>query len=438
MSNTGDSYASWGRYPPSRPGMTRHLRWRSERLPACDLPMLPYGNGRSYGDSCLNNGGVLVDMRGLDRFISFDRERGILTCEAGVLFADILDLIVPAGWFLPVTPGTRFVTVGGAIANDVHGKNHHHAGTLGRHILAFELLRSDGSRRRCTPSENADWYGATIAGLGLTGAVLLAEMQLQPIPGALMVVETIRMRGLDEFFDLSAESDADYQYTVAWVDCLANGQSLGRGLFMRGNHAHGSPRARRRWQPAVPFSPPFPLVNGWSLKPLNALYYHRQRRRCARTLTSYESFFYPLDGVLHWNRLYGPKGFLQYQCVVPPAHAREVIRGLLDRISRANAGSVLSVLKMFGDKRSPGWLSFPRAGATLALDFPHRGKDTLRLLDELDGLVSEAGGAVYPAKDARMSAERFHRYFPRWQDLEAYVDPAFSSSLWRRVAGDAA
>jgi FAD/FMN-containing dehydrogenase len=401
--------------------------------------MLPYGNGRSYGDSCLNDGGTLLDMRGLDRFIRFDRATGVVTCEAGVLFSDILDLAVPAGWFLPVTPGTRYVTVGGAIAHDVHGKNHHRAGTFGRHVRSFELLRSDGSRRVCTPSANADWYGASIGGLGLTGAVVWAEIALMPVPGPLMAVETVRMRSLEEFFELSAQSDADYDYTVAWVDCLARGAALGRGMFMRANHAPGSGQAwsqRRRWQPTVPFAPPFSLVNDWSLRPLNALYYRRQRRDRLRSVCHYEPFFYPLDGVLHWNRLYGPRGFLQYQCVVPGADGPAVIGALLNRIARAKAGSLLSVLKVFGDKPSPGWLSFPRPGVTLALDFPHRGESTLRLLDELDDLVCEAGGAVYPAKDARMTAGRFRRYFPGWERLGSYVDPRFSSNLWRRVAGE--
>jgi FAD/FMN-containing dehydrogenase len=416
------------------------MSWRDERLPACEQLMLPYGNGRSYGDSCLNDNGTLLDMRGLDRFIHFDRITGVITCEAGVLFSQVLDLVVPAGWFPPVTPGTRLVTVGGAIANDVHGKNHHRAGTLGRHVRAFELLRSDGSRRVCTPRQNADWYAATIGGLGLTGAIVWAEIALKPVPGPLMAMETLRTRCLDEFFELSAASDADYDYTVAWVDCLASGPTLGRGLFTRANHAPGSngraPQGRR-WRPGIPFTPPFSVVNEWSLPPLNALYYHRQLRNRVRSLSGYEPFFYPLDGILNWNRLYGPSGFLQYQCVVPTGHGPRVIRALLQRISRANAGSLVSVLKVFGDKPSPGWLSFPRPGVTLALDFPHRGARTLSLLEELDDLVAEAGGAVYPAKDARMTAERFQQFFPDWERLREYVDPAFSSNLWRRVGGAA-
>lgn len=440
MNAAAFDYPSWGRYPASRPARVHRLRWRDERLPVCRERILPYGNGRSYGDSCLNDAGVLIDMRGLDRFIHFDRQAGVIRCEAGVLLSDILDLVVPAGWFLPVTPGTRFVTVGGAIANDVHGKNHHRAGSFGRHVRAFELLRSDGTRQLCTPEQNADWFAATIGGLGLTGAIVWAELALAPIPGPMMSVETIRMRSLDAFFALSAESDRDYEYTVAWVDCLARGNALGRGLFMRANHVRGASGAARagRLQPVVPITPPFSLVNDWSLRPLNALYYHRLRRERVQRVGHYEPFFYPLDGVRHWNRLYGPRGFLQYQCVVPERSGPDVITRLLERIAEARTGSLLSVLKVFGDRPSPGWLSFPRPGVTLALDFPNRGRRTLDLLTRLDELVLAAGGAVYPAKDARMSPALFRQAFPRWTCLGRYVDPAFSSDLWRRLAGGCA
>ncbi|HEX7036342.1 MAG TPA: FAD-binding oxidoreductase [Pseudomonadales bacterium] len=440
MSASPIGYQSWGRYPASRPARAWRMRWRDERLPACREAMLPYGNGRSYGDSCLNDAGVLLDTRGLDRFIHFDRTQGVIRCEAGVLLADILDLVVPTGWFLPVTPGTRFVTVGGAIANDVHGKNHHRAGSFGRHVRAFELLRSDGSRYLCTPEQNVDWFGATIGGLGLTGVIVWAEIELVPIPGPLISVESVRMPSLDAFFRLSAASDRDYEYTVAWIDCLARGRALGRGLFMRGNHVRGAPGAvrHRRLQPAVPVTPPFSLVNDWTLKPLNALYYHRQRRERRQRIDHYEPFFYPLDGVRQWNRLYGPRGFLQYQCVVPHRNGPDTLVRLLERIAEARTGSLLSVLKVFGDRPSPGWLSFPRPGITLALDFPNRGSRTLELLARLDELVLEADGAVYPAKDARMGAALFRHAFPRWRCLRRYADPAFSSDLWRRLGGGCA
>ena len=428
-------YTSWGRYPKAIPAAVYRAHWTDEPLPSSPYSLLPYGNGRSYGDSCLNDGGALLDMRGLDRLLSFDRSTGVLRCEAGVLLAEILALVVPMGWFLPVTPGTRFVTIGGAIANDVHGKNHHRTGTFGQHVLRLALRRSDQGVVLCSADENTGLFHATIAGLGLTGAILWAEIRLCPIANAAVDAETIRFPNLDAFFDLSSESDRDYEYTVAWIDCLARGKSLGRGLFMRGNHA--TPQEKLPAPPGkarrFPVDMPFPLVNVWSLRAFNSLYYRKQIARALRCTTHYEPFFYPLDGILHWNRLYGRHGFLQYQCVVPPGSARESIRALLEAIASARSGSFLAVLKVFGNRFSPGLLSFPRPGATLALDFPNQGQRTLDLLDQLDRIVASAGGAVYPAKDARMSGEHFRQYFPRWAEFQPYIDPRFSSSFWRRV-----
>jgi FAD/FMN-containing dehydrogenase len=426
---------SWGRYPVTTEKVVA-LTDRHAPLPKSDLPVLPLGNARSYGDSCLNDGGVLLAARGLDHFIAFDPASGVLTCEAGVLFSEILDLAVPQGWFLPVTPGTRFVTIGGAIANDVHGKNHHRAGTFGHHVLAFELLRTDGTRLRCTPTENADWFAATVGGLGLTGVVTWATIQLRRIAGPWMSAENHRFGNLSEFFELSRASDRDYEYTVSWIDCVASGKALGRGLFSRANHAPASPDSR----PAagsrtlgVPFTPPISLINPLSLRAFNQLYYHRQRKSVVHATTHYQPFFYPLDSIANWNRIYGPRGFLQYQCVVPPEAAEATMAELVSNISAGGAGSFLAVLKQFGDKPSLGMLSFPRPGATLALDFPNGGAPTLALLDRLDAIVDAVGGAVYPAKDARMSGEHFRRYFPQWEAFSRFVDPGISSSFWRRV-----
>jgi FAD/FMN-containing dehydrogenase len=431
------NYGSWGRYPKATPVAVYHTHWTDEPLPSSSYSLLPYGNGRSYGDSCLNDGGVLLDMRGLDRMLGFDRSTGILHCESGVLLADILSLVVPMGYFLPVTPGTRFVTVGGAIANDVHGKNHHRRGTFGQHVLRLALRRSDRGVVLCSPTENAELFNATIGGLGLTGVILWAEIRLLSITNPGVDSETIRFANLDAFFDLSKESDRDYEYTVAWIDCLARGKSLGRGLFMRGNHAPPQerlPHPRRRTR-TFPVDPPFPLVNAWSLRAFNSIYYRKQMALMHRNITHYEPFFYPLDGILHWNRLYGQRGFLQYQCVVPPESAKESIRSLLEAIAAARGGSFLAVLKVFGNRSSPGLLSFPRPGTTLALDFPNQGRRTLDLLNQLDTIVASAGGAVYPAKDARMSGEHFRQYFPRWEEFQHHIDPRFSSSFWRRVIG---
>jgi FAD/FMN-containing dehydrogenase len=322
----------------------------------------------------------------------------------------------------------------------VHGKNHHKAGTFGCHVRSFELLRSDGSRTLCTPTENSELFSATIGGLGLTGLVTWVELQLRHIDGPMLSEESIKFANLDEFFQLSDASDADFEYTVAWVDCVSRGDALGRGFFARANHVPArvaAPATARQQSPdfSLPFTPPLSLVNRWSLKAFNALYYSRQQQSRRIRNLHYQSFFYPLDSIGSWNRIYGPKGMLQYQCVLPGSDGREVMREMLRSIALSGDGSFLAVLKIFGDKPSPGMLSFPRPGVTLALDFPNQ-PDVFRLLDRLDDMTRSVGGAVYPAKDARMSPESFRSYFPRWKEFSQYIDPGFSSSFWRRVAGE--
>ena len=404
-----------------------------------DVPVLPFGNGRSYGDCCLNPGGVLVRMRRLDRFIRFDSAHGILECEAGVLLEDILRVTVPAGWFLPVTPGTRLATVGGAIANDVHGKNHHRAGTFGCHVRRLTLLRSDRGRLECSAKDNPDFFAATIGGLGLTGLILSAEISLRPIPGRWLEVETIPFGGVDEFMQLSAESDRTHEYTVAWVDCGAAGRRLGRGIFQRANHAPCEPTRsgageRGREPFDVPFVLPISAVNRSTARAFSVLYYRNQRARAGRRLVDYEPFFYPLDGLAHWNRLYGPSGFHQYQCVLPNGSARDALQTLLGEISAARVGTFLSVLKGFGERQSPGLLSFPQPGVTLAVDFPAASSKTESLLARCDAILAAAGGRLYAAKDARMPGALYRAGYPRWRKLAAAIDRRCSSAFWRRVA----
>lgn len=429
-------YRSWGHTSPSNHTKVVPVYWRSEPPPIACLAgsVLPYACGRSYGDSCLNAGGTLLDVAPLNRFIAFDDERGLLQCEAGVTLAELLAVVVPHGWFLPVVPGTKWVSVGGAIANDIHGKNHHVAGTFGAHVTRFELLRSSGERVLCSPAENSELFRATIAGLGLTGLTLWAELQLKRIPGPAVAMERIRFRGVDEFFELCA-SDRDFEYTVAWIDCLRRRGSLGRGIFMRGDHTGGAGRAPNSAPPPgrrLPFAPRG-VVNRLAGSAFNALHYWGQPGPKVRKTTTYDAFFFPLDVVSDWNRLYGPEGFFQYQCVVPDDSEHRYTRTILEQVRRSRENCYLAVLKKFGARRSPGLLSFPRPGVTLALDFPRRGASTLRLLEQLDALVAEAGGAVYPAKDARMSGASFRRFFPQWERFAEHVDPKFSSSFWRRV-----
>ncbi len=432
---------SWGRYPRARQEAIP-LFWRHEDPFARGrAPFLAYGLGRSYGDACLNDGGALLVTSGLDRFVAFDAATGRLACEAGVSLASILELVVPRGWFLPVVPGTKHVTVGGAIANDVHGKNHHRAGTFGCHVEEIELLRSTGERVVCSPRERPELFAATVGGLGLTGLILAATLRLRPVTTEQVIAETVPIRDLAEFLDVSRASDADHEYTVAWVDCLATGRGLGRGILHRGDHAEGpghprSPPRRRRL--SVPFELPFSPLNRLTLKAFNGAYYAKNRLAAGRHKVGYEPFFFPLDGVDRWNRIYGRAGLLQFQCAVPTDAAPGAIREMLGAIAAAGEGSFLAVLKGFGAARSPGLLSFPREGLTLALDFPNRGERTARLFRELHAMVRASGGALYPAKDAHMSPEQFRaQYADVLPAFEAQRDPAFSSSLWRRVHGDA-
>jgi FAD/FMN-containing dehydrogenase len=418
---------SWGRYPLARQAAVS-VHWRSDPLPRVHGTLLPFGQGRSYGDCCLNEGGTLLATSRLDRLIEFDADRGVLRCEAGVRLGDILAFALPRGFFLPVVPGTRFVSVGGAIANDIHGKNHFRAGTFGCHVLQLELLRSTGERRVCSPTANAELFAATVAGLGLTGLVTWAELELRPVQGPFIEAETVPFRGLDEFFALDEESSQRFEYTVAWIDPRPRGL---RGLYFRGDHSSRPGKAPLPREPvAFPLDLPGFAVSGPAVAAFNALYHARGRLRTGPRLVRYAPFFFPLDAVGRWNRVYGRQGLLQFQCVVQD---RVAVDGLLERIASSGLRSSLAVLKTFGEVPSPGMLSFPRTGATLALDFPNRGGETFALLEALESIVRDAGGALYPAKDARMSPASFAAAYPRASEFERHVDPAFSSSFWRRV-----
>lgn len=429
---------SWGNFPKVRQGV-EVMHWRTDELPTTAKKILPYGYGRSYGDVCLNDGGVVISTRRLNHFISFDNQTGVLRCEAGVTMGQILELVVPQGWFLPVTPGTKFVSVGGAIANDVHGKNHHRAGTFGGHVRQLELLRSHGQRLLCSPTQNQQLWRATIGGLGLTGLITWAEIKLKKISGPLLDVETIRMKNLDDWLALTEQSDKAHEYTVAWVDTSAGGRQLGRGLFMRGNHQEKpaeptglSERGQRvGWRIGIAIPLPRWFMNAGTLRAFNFLYGRRQIARSTRQKIHYNTFFYPLDVVDRWYNLYGPAGLAQCQCVVPPGNAAVIAR-LLTCARKFNMFSPLTVLKAFGSIPSPGLMSFPTAGITLALDFPNRPR-TAALFVELEKIVLEVGGKIYPAKDAHMSAQAFQMCYPQWLEFAQYIDPAFSSSFWRRV-----
>ncbi|HTV70274.1 MAG TPA: FAD-binding oxidoreductase [Rhizobiaceae bacterium] len=398
--------------------------------------LLGFGNGKSYGDSCLNESGSVVDMRPMNRILGFDPVTGMIEAEAGALLSEIIAYTAPHGWFPAVVPGTQFVTLGGAIANDVHGKNHHRRGTFGRHVDSFTLLGSDGRTRRCAATIEPRLFEATIGGMGLTGLILTATVRLMKVSSLDVEERVTRFRNLDEYFALAPRADEDNEYAVAWVDQLAGGKGFGRGLLLTGNHAPGGGKTVQAAGGllSVPFQPPVTVLNRPFLKLFNAAYRFGKGRHRAPRRSSYQSFFFPLDGVRDWNLLYGPKGLFQHQSAVPEEAARTAVPAMLEAARRAGQGSFLTVLKRFGALRSPGFISFPRPGYTLTLDFPNRGQTTLDLLAELDRITVAAGGAVNPYKDARMSPQTFAAWFPDWRLLEAARDPAFQSDFWMRTA----
>jgi FAD/FMN-containing dehydrogenase len=436
MPGAGGNHASWGGLNANASRVIRPAA--HENLIAPQEPYLPFGAGRSYGDSGLPAGGCLVDLQGMNRILSFDPATGLMRAEAGATLADILERAIPLGWFLPVTPGTRFVTLGGAIANDVHGKNHHRAGSFGAHVRAMSLVRSDGTRRLCSPEQDGDWLRATIGGMGLTGLIGWAEIQLLRISSPDVMQESLPLAGLSDFFDRLDETDGRFEYGVAWLDSLATGKSLGRGVMMRANHAAAADGGAGASRPggrrlSVPFTPPVPLVSRLTMRVFNSFYRWRALSGPQERKMPWASFFYPLDAVAHWPRAYGPRGLRQHQSVLPRMKAESAVARLLEAARAAGHASFLTVLKSFGQMPGAGLLSFARPGVTLTLDFAYRGAATDELLDRLDAITLAAGGAVNPYKDARMSAETFRASFPNWRDVLPFLDPLAESRFSRRV-----
>ncbi|TCD15065.1 FAD-binding oxidoreductase [Oricola cellulosilytica] len=397
--------------------------------------VLPFGNGRSYGDSCHNDAGMLADFRGSNRIVAFDPDGGIMEAEAGVMLHEIIDHAAPYGWFLPVTPGTRFVTLGGAVANDVHGKNHHRRGTFGCHVTAVELRRSGAGPVWLDRDDETGMFSATIGGMGLTGLILRVRLKLMKI-GSLDVVETVTpFARLSEYFDQAEQADAANEYAVAWLDQLAGGGET-RGVLLTANHAENGNFDSGSHRPglSVPFDLPFNALNPLSLRLFNGAFYRAKAQKAGRQRVSgYQGYFYPLDAVRNWNRLYGPRGLFQHQSALPFETARNAIPELLRASRAAGEASFLTVLKRFGDVHSGGVMSFPIPGYTLTLDFPNRGERTLELLETLDRITIDAGGRVNPYKDARMSPRTFVLSFPQWRELEAKRDPHICSDFWRRT-----
>ncbi len=413
---------------------------------AAGTGVIARGLGRSYNNAAQNEGRLVIDMTAMRHVLSFDPRSGLVACEAGVSLEQLMTGFLPAGWFVPVTPGTRQVTVGGAIASDVHGKNHHAAGSFARHVTSLDLLMADGDVRTVTPASDPGLFWGTAGGMGLTGIILRATVQLIPVETSRLVVDTVRTADIDETMAHLSATDEDYDYTVAWTDCLAAGASLGRSVITSGNFATiGEVRYRDRARP-LEFSPsarlaappvfPSGLINRHTVALLNEAWYRKAPRRRTGEIQTISQFFHPLDGIRNWNRVYGPAGFRQYQFVVPFA-ASDVVRRALERISALRAPSFVTVLKRFGEG-DQGPLSFPMPGWTLALDFPARTPWLGHLLGELDELVLGAGGRLYLAKDSRIPAGLMSAMYPRlgeFRALRARIDPAgvFGSDLSRRL-----
>jgi decaprenylphospho-beta-D-ribofuranose 2-oxidase len=436
------SISGWNRFPVQACELERPERY-AELRPTADS-VIARGQGRSYGDASLNESRRVLLTERVNRMLEFDADSGILRAEAGVTLAGVLEVIVPKGWFLPVTPGTKFVSLGGCVAADVHGKNHHHEGSFGDHVLSMEMILADATRVICSPSERSELFWATVGGMGLTGIIGEVTLKLIPIQSPLIKVHHHAAVNLEQLFSLMQDPDLDDRYSVAWIDCLASGKNLGRGIAMFGHHAaaeevpdnfHGDIKPARSH--SIPFDFPAWMLNRLSISAFNSRYFNRESGRRFPFLSNYDSYFYPLDAIAHWNRMYGKRGFVQYQCVIPDATSFEGIRKLLEELSSSRRPSFLAVLKRLGPQ-GRGLLSFPMAGYTLALDLPIRNKGLFLLLNKLDEIVLQHGGRVYLAKDARLSAESFramYPHYPEWLKIKNALDPhnRFSSSLSRRL-----
>ena len=405
--NISKKIANWGLYPFIKANEFEPKTINEFKEAVNVVPKLvARGNGRCYGDASLQND--IISTRKWNKFIEFDRERGYIEVESGVLLSDIIEVAIPAGYFITVTPGTKFITVGGAIASDVHGKNHHVDGCFSEHVVYFDLMVESGEVLRCSREMNSDLFWATIGGMGLTGIILSARFLLTKIETAYIKNEAIQANNLDEIFKLFEESE-DWTYTVAWLDCLQKGNQLGKSIMLRGEHAKldelpnklkkNPLKIKQKLKLNIPFFFPNFLLNPWSIKIFNWLYFNKQINKHVKNFVDYDQFFYPLDAVHNWNRIYGKKGFIQYQFVIPKEQGLEGMREILQTIAESGNGSFLVVLKLFGESNPNAYNSFPKPGYTLALDF--KVNDGLKkLVEELDLIVETFGGRIYRTKDA--------------------------------------
>ena len=426
---------AWGMYPKieckrfkfDKEAQLKHIVEEHQHL-------IPYGNGRSYGDSAL--GDTIIDVRQKDYFIGFDEKRGLLHVQAGVLLAEILEHFVPRGWFLKVTPGTKLITVGGAIASDVHGKNHHVEGCFSECVEAFKIMLADGEVVTCTKEQTPELWRATCGGQGLTGVILEAKIYLKKINSQYIDQTTIKTKNLKETFE-AFETYSHMPYSVAWIDCLAKGDAIGKCLLMVGDFRDdGKLDYSLKPQKSIPFTFPGFALNNWSVRAFNWLYYGKVKERVTQQRVDIDTFFYPLDAIGHWNRIYGKNGFTQYQFILPKETSYEGLEEILTAISKSGKGSFLAVLKLYG-KANENWLSFPMEGYSLALDFKIE-KGLFELLDRLDEIVLKYKGRIYLTKDVRVSRETFEQGYPQIEKFRAFrkensMDERFQSLQSQRV-----
>ena len=409
---------NWSVYPKVT---TEELQFSSsgelQSLLHSSKSLIARGNGRSYGDASLNEN-TTVSTLYFDKFLDFDRNTGVLTAQSGLLLSEILDVIVPSGWFLPVTPGTKFITLGGAIAADVHGKNHHKEGSISDHTLFLDVMIESGETIRCSKNENEDLFQATCGGMGLTGIITTVGLQLKKINSPKIEETRIKAKNLGHLVDLLDKYE-DVTYSVAWVDSMTRGKKMGRGILMLGEHYepsnNGSLHYNSKSKINVPFTVPHYLLNRPINKVFNSVLYNKEVFKKEKSLINFDPFFYPLDGITNWNRLYGNKGFLQYQFALPDSTGAEGLEAIMKKICHSGVGSFVSVLKKFGEQRN-GMMSFPMKGFTLALDFQITDK-LFQLFNDLDELVLKYKGRIYSAKDARMSRSTFHESYPNLEEF---------------------
>ncbi|WP_347216973.1 FAD-binding oxidoreductase [Chryseobacterium sp.] len=431
--NFTQKVTNWGNYPVVEKEMRSEDSFKNiKEFVLNHNEVIARGNGRCYGDASL--GESIFSTKKLNKFISFDRLNGIIECESGVLLSEVLEISVPQGYFLYVTPGTKFVSVGGAIASDVHGKNHHAEGCFSEYVIEFKLMVENGEIITCSREENSEKFWATIGGMGLTGIILTAKFKLKNIESAYIRQESIKADNLDEIFKLFDESES-WTYTVAWIDCLQKGKNIGRSILMRGEHAFQHElsqamaknplRLKGKLQPTVPFYFPGFVLNALTVKIFNWLYYKKQSKKEVKNFIDYETFFYPLDAINEWNKIYGKSGFIQYQMVIPKEAGKEGMKRILETIANSGNGSFLAVLKLFGKNNPEAYNSFPVEGYTLALDFKVNSK-LKKLVDQLDSIVQEFGGRIYLTKDS-MSRSSLTNY------LKNIRSPKFVSLQHKRI-----